>query len=333
MVDGAIVLWDLTELSSNHLQIKQDVPLTLRSPTYNTALVLGQDNHNSCIVAIQSVSSNSKENWRSTGFSGSSKNFHVVTLEDMGVINIWVVVEVLKPDISGIETDLGLAPGGKYRLVRSSCIPLYNLATLPPGQKLSIRTFDFRLIPFDSSRMLVTTDAGIILHVTRHSGSIEPRFYASELDSSSEVRCIDCSPHNEDIFLAGCNDGSIKMYNTKLVRPLMEFLHAARGEPVNLIKWSVVHPTVFCVLSSSSHIHFWNTMENSVHPLHSYHFDDCKVTWFAFKNVERNSSNFTSTRFSNFIIAKENGEVEVHTFQVKVSEQEYMKQLEYMKNL
>lgn len=33
------------------------------------------------------------------------------------------------------------------------------------------------------------------------------------------------------------------------------------------------------------------------------------------------------------IISKENGEVEVHNFEAKVSEEEYLKQLEYMKNL
>ncbi|GFU28402.1 WD repeat-containing protein 60 [Nephila pilipes] len=333
MVDGAIMLWDLTEINANHFQISQDIHLTLCSPTYNTALILGEESHRSCIVGIQAVVNNSKEDWRSSGFTGSNKNFHVITLEDMGVINTWVVVEVLKPDASGVETDLGLAPGGKYRLVKSSCISLYNLTTILDSQKLSIRTFDFQLVPFDSSRMLVTTDAGITLHVTRHSGGIEPRFYSSETEFSPEVRCIDCSTLNEDLFLVGCNDGSIKLFNTKLVRPLMEFLHAAKGEPVNLLKWSIVHPSVFCVLSSSSCIHFWNIIENSINPLHSYQFEDCKVTWFAFRNVEHKPKHAFPDRLSNFIIAKENGEVEVHTFQTNITEHEYRMQLEFMKNL
>ncbi|KAF8764160.1 WD repeat-containing protein 60 [Argiope bruennichi] len=307
MVDGAVMLWDLTELSSNHFQMKTDVPIILRSPTYNTALILATESHSSCIAAIQAVTNNSKEDWRSSGSleTGSSKNFHVITLEDMGVINIWVVVEVLKPDISGLETDLGLAPGGKYRLVRSSRIPLFSLATL----------------------------SGIILHVTRHSGSIEPRFYAADTEFSSEIRCIDCSPHNDDLFLVGSSDGSIRLYNTKLVRPLLEFSFGAKGEPVNLLKWSVVHPAIFCVLSSSSHIHFWNIMENSIEPFQTYHFEDCKVTWFAFRNVDRNRRHGTSDKLSNFVISKENGEVEVHSFQAKITEEEYLKQLEYMKNL
>ncbi|GFQ72558.1 WD repeat-containing protein 60 [Trichonephila clavata] len=333
MVDGAVMLWDLTEINTNHFQMNQDIHLTLRSPTYNTALILGEESHRSCIVGIQAVANNSKEDWRSSGLTGGNKNFHVITLEDMGVINIWVVVEVLKPDVSGMETDLGLAPGGKYRLVKSSYIHLYNLTSILDCQKLSIRTFDFRLVPFDSSRILVTTDAGIILHVTRHSGGIEPRFYSSETEFLPEVRCIDCSSHNEDLFLVGCNDGSIKLFNTKLVRPLMEFLHAAKGEPVNLLKWSIVHPSVFCVLSSSSHIHFWNIIENTIQPLHSYQFEDCKVTWFAFKNMERKPNRPFSDRLSNFIIAKENGEIEVHTFQTNITEHEYQKQLEFMKSL
>lgn len=60
----------------------------------------------------------------------NSRNFHVLTLEDMGVINIWVVVEVLNPDISGLDTDLGLTPGGKLRLVRSSSLFLHEISAL-----------------------------------------------------------------------------------------------------------------------------------------------------------------------------------------------------------
>lgn len=66
------------------------------------------------------------------------------------------------------------------------------------------------------------------------------------------------------------------MFYILLVRPLLEFLQPAKGEPINLLKWSPVHPTEVCVLSSSSHIHLWNLMENSVHPIQSYSFEDFK---------------------------------------------------------
>ncbi|KAG8197122.1 hypothetical protein JTE90_011285 [Oedothorax gibbosus] len=334
MVDGAVLLWDLTDINANDLQIKLDVSLTLRAPSYNTALIFGQENHSSCVVGIQTVS-NFEKDWRSTGSAriGSMKNFHVMTLEDMGVLIIWVVVEVLKPDISGLESDLGLAPGGKFRLVRSSSILLYSLPTLQVLQKTSIRTFDFRPVPFDTSRMLVSTDAGIVLHITRHSGGVEPRFYGNETDFSVEIRCIDCSPHNEDLFMVGCSDGSIKLYNIKLVHPVLEFLQPAKGESINLLKWSPLHPSEFCVLSSSSHIHLWNLMENSIHPIQSYNFEDVKITWFVFKTMDKSSTGISENKISYLIISKENGEVEVHTIQKKTHEVDYQQQIDYMDNL
>ena len=41
-----------------------------------------------------------------------------------GHLNIWVVVEVMTPDPYGSEADLGLVPGGRVKLVKSTSIDI-----------------------------------------------------------------------------------------------------------------------------------------------------------------------------------------------------------------
>lgn len=48
-----------------------------------------------------------------------------------GHLNIWVVVEVVNPDPYGSEADLGLVPGGRVKLVKSTSI---NVASQPASR-------------------------------------------------------------------------------------------------------------------------------------------------------------------------------------------------------
>ncbi|XP_054707121.1 cytoplasmic dynein 2 intermediate chain 1-like [Uloborus diversus] len=332
IADGAVVLWDLTDSGSLSYPIMVEDQVYLLPPTYNTAVAYGLENHVSCIVAIQAVHNYANDDRFSSEKSAIKKNFHVLTLEDMGIINVWVVVKVLKPDISGVDSDLGLAPGGKLRLVKSTSLPLYSLSSLPVEQKTNLRTFDFQVVPFDSSRLIVTTDAGICLHVTRLSGNVEPRYYLSDPTFSTEIRCLDFSPCMEDLFLVGCSDGSVKLFNVKFARPLLTLPQAAKGDPVNVLHWSTIHPAVFCVLSTSSTLYMWNIMKDTIAPVRSYHFADLRITWFVFRS-ERNSEGKTSRQNLNMILSKDNGEVEIHAYQSDVTAKEYAAQMEYMQNL
>ena len=55
-VDGSVVLWDLREVSMMHRPLKiDDIEYTLRYPTYNTAGVLQDENHESPCVALQPI--------------------------------------------------------------------------------------------------------------------------------------------------------------------------------------------------------------------------------------------------------------------------------------
>ena len=39
-----------------------------------------------------------------------------------GRLTVWVVVEIYRPDPHGSDSDLGLVPGGKVKLVKSASV-------------------------------------------------------------------------------------------------------------------------------------------------------------------------------------------------------------------
>jgi len=54
------------------------------------------------------------------GVTGLS--FQLATLDGSGRLNIWVVVEIYRPDPHGSDSDLGLVPGGRVKLVKSASL-------------------------------------------------------------------------------------------------------------------------------------------------------------------------------------------------------------------
>nr|KAG5687937.1 hypothetical protein BaRGS_021645 [Batillaria attramentaria] len=90
--------------------------------------------------------------------SGSGLSFQLASVEENAVVNLWVVTEISAPDTAGSEVDLGLAPGGRVKLLRSSAIVLDN-----PNKNLasgSPRALDIKLNPSDLNHFFVGTDLG-----------------------------------------------------------------------------------------------------------------------------------------------------------------------------
>ncbi|EDV27760.1 uncharacterized protein TRIADDRAFT_53780 [Trichoplax adhaerens] len=96
-MDGAVLVWDLRETSSLHKSFTIDgVDWYLRHPTYSTN--------------------------ESSGLS-----FQLASLEREGTINIWVVVEISRPDLAGSTVDLDEL--AYYDRLRCIDLPLLTLRT------------------------------------------------------------------------------------------------------------------------------------------------------------------------------------------------------------
>ena len=58
------------------------------------------------------------------GFAHISLSLSLSLTFRSGHLNLWVVVEVVNPDPYGSEADLGLVPGGRVKLVKSTSIDI-----------------------------------------------------------------------------------------------------------------------------------------------------------------------------------------------------------------
>ncbi|KAF2984030.1 hypothetical protein EK904_008070 [Melospiza melodia maxima] len=93
--DGSLLVWDLREDSRMHpCMMISETEWTFRVPTFSTEM--------------------------------SSPPFQIASMDENGILNMWVVVELQKADLAGSQTDLGLVPGGKVKLVHSSTMELSN---------------------------------------------------------------------------------------------------------------------------------------------------------------------------------------------------------------
>ena len=72
-------------------------------------------------------------------------SFQLATLDHSGRLNLWVVVEIYRPDPHGSESDLGLVPGGKVKLVKNvtieTCAPIGRYDVCPWMKREYFYTF------------------------------------------------------------------------------------------------------------------------------------------------------------------------------------------------
>lgn len=101
------------------------------SPICCTAGLVTPNNHSSPICAITPLTSGAADPSPSPTSGptedSSGLSFQLATLDHSGRLNLWVVVEIYHPEPHGSESDLGLVPGGRVKLVKNvtmeTCAP------------------------------------------------------------------------------------------------------------------------------------------------------------------------------------------------------------------
>ncbi|KAL0618603.1 WD repeat-containing protein 60 [Plecturocebus cupreus] len=94
---GSVVVWDLREDSRLHHSVKLNVGFwTFRTATFSTDGILTSVNHRSPLQAIESISASvhKKQSFVLSPFSTqeemSGLSFHIASLDESGVLNVWV---------------------------------------------------------------------------------------------------------------------------------------------------------------------------------------------------------------------------------------------------
>ncbi|XP_003983320.2 cytoplasmic dynein 2 intermediate chain 1 isoform X1 [Felis catus] len=276
-VHGSVLVWDLREDSRIHHYVKLgDCFWTFRTATFSTDGLLTSVNHRGPVQAVEPISTSvyKKQSFVLSPFSTqeemSGLSFHIASLEESGVLNVWVVVELPKADLAGSLSDLGLIPGGRIKLVHSATIQLSDSLS-HKGYEFwgAAQTLSVKFLPSDPGHFIVGTDMGLISHGTRQDLRVSPKLYKPQQCEMRPVRVhvMDFSPFGEPIFLAGCSDGSIRLHQLTSERPLLQWDGGTDGRAITGLRWSLTRPAVFLAQDDTSCIYIWDLLESDLGPV------------------------------------------------------------------
>ncbi|CAM9936057.1 unnamed protein product, partial [Hapterophycus canaliculatus] len=136
--------------------------------------------------------------------------------------------------------------------------------------------------PGDPNRLLVGDSSDSVTHASRLGQPPPPRAYRpprrrgwghgaskgvreEEEKAMGGVACLAFSPFFHEYFLAGCGDGSVRLYKVKRVT-------AAGGtrafvgpwpSAISSVAWSEYRPAVFFVLEASGTLHAFDLLQHS----------------------------------------------------------------------
>ncbi|XP_029444375.1 WD repeat-containing protein 60 [Rhinatrema bivittatum] len=330
-MDGSVVMWDLRENSSmHHCKKIINTDWIFRSPTFSTDGVLTTVNHMCSVQAIEPVpTSVCKIQKHGLSLLESQEerlglSFQIASLDESGILNLWVVIELQTVDPAGSQSDLGLIPGGRVKLVHSSAVHL-NSSFFPKDVETP-QTLNIKFLPLDSNHFVIGTDIGLVGHGTRHGLRAPPKVYRPQQCGSRPVRvtAIDFSPFGEPVFLVGCSDGSIRLHLMTAEYPIMQWNNSTNGQSVIAVQWALTRPTVFFVLDATSNIYIWDLFESDLQPATKESIWSDEVMDMAVLGEPEKNNGLLGLAF-----AKKSGALEIQYIKKKwaVSQQEEAKML------
>ncbi|XP_074724525.1 cytoplasmic dynein 2 intermediate chain 1 isoform X3 [Strix uralensis] len=275
-IDGSLLVWDLQEDSRMHPHMMiSETDWTFRVPTFSTDGVLNSVNHSSPILAVEPISTSLYTDQRYGLSSLSSQEemsgppFQIASMDENGILNMWVVVELQKVDLAGSQTDLGLIPGGKVKLVHSSTMELNNSLFPKDVHQRMPQTLTIKFLSSNPNHFIVGTNIGLVGHSTRHNLKVLPKLFRPQESRvrSISINAIDFFPFGKPLFLVGCSDGSIRLHQMTSEYPLMQWNDSTNGQPIIALQWALTRPAVFFVLDASSSIYIWDLLENDLLPV------------------------------------------------------------------
>ena len=175
--------------------------------------------------------------------------FPLVSLDRAGILVIWTVLDSQRDH----EKNLGLAHWGQVRIVKTTLINLSSTLHLELGPDHEISAFDVGIDPEDSSHLLIGVGDGLVIHgSTQPDHRPSPRLYRPEVETIASSRSIAFCPFDESYFLAGSDDGSIRLHHVVNEKPLITWSGTVDNQPINKVIWSPSRPCVFCILDTAN---------------------------------------------------------------------------------
>ncbi|XP_074687812.1 cytoplasmic dynein 2 intermediate chain 1 isoform X2 [Strix aluco] len=320
-IDGSLLVWDLQEDSRMHPHMMiSETDWTFRVPTFSTDGVLNSVNHSSPILAVEPISTSLYTDQRYGLSSLSSQEemsgppFQIASMDENGILNMWVVVELQKVDLAGSQTDLGLIPGGKVKLVHSSTMELNNSLFPKDVHQRMPQTLTIKFLSSNPNHFIVGTNIGLVGHSTRHDLKVLPKLFRPQESRvrSISINAIDFFPFGKPLFLVGCSDGSIRLHQMTSEYPLMQWNDSTNGQPIIALQWALTRPAVFFVLDASSSIYIWDLLENDLLPVAKEAIPSENIVTMALLGEPEKTNGLLG-----IALAKESGQIDVQCVKKK----------------
>ncbi|KRX54884.1 WD repeat-containing protein 60, partial [Trichinella sp. T9] len=248
--DGSVVAWDLFESDYWHDTIPwKEGEVEMKKPTYDTA-------HYCCKQVIESGTvlsltiiggfENSKEDLEE--FS-----FQLASLHHCVGVYLWsVILRRGRKITSGIGScmDLGLGPGG--------CV------ILTPARRICTTPALCLLFTSDHfGRFTLAGSDGHLIDVPLFADTTKITNYRLTYEKC-EILCLDLSPFDSNIFLAGSAFGTIHIYSRRSRQSLVSIQATDENgrRPATFVQWSPTNPLIFYSIHAHSSLLIWKKLND-----------------------------------------------------------------------
>ncbi|XP_050525698.1 cytoplasmic dynein 2 intermediate chain 1 isoform X2 [Daktulosphaira vitifoliae] len=304
-IDGSLCVWDLKENKLYHENLP-DIHCSLRSPSYNTALIFDQS-HKSKVVDLRVVTYNTVK------YTEEEFPNELCSLDEELVLIVWTIIDdwTDKSEISRIKY-AGTSPWSSVRLIKLQTILVSNNI---PKAILSCETATSMYLS-DSQDVIIGTNSGIIFRCNLGGHKVWPSFYTQgNTEKCTEIKWLDMCPFDPLYFLVACSINEVLLYNITHQEPLAKFLGSSDDlcpTPIVKVCWCKGHPGIFFAIDANSNVHMWDLCdENCNEPLFTINLPGRNINGLSLLNTEcGQKSVYMGLAFND-------GKVEMHKIKIQ----------------
>ncbi|GLI68764.1 hypothetical protein VaNZ11_013255 [Volvox africanus] len=268
MEEGGVCAWDLDEPESRHPMERVDgANMYLRRPSYTTEYLADVATTAAPIVGIATTPCTESR----------ARPCQVISLNGWGTVTVYTAVLMSPAERNAAESDIGLRPGSRLKLVRTTQISRLGKGTLrmlgpkgigmaaAPGEPVRldqlVQTFSLQVLPGADMQLLAGSDAGKVLRGSLVGAPPAPKEYvpddymspmANRTNADPQPSCVACmavSPFVPNLFVSGHSNGNVTLHSVHMSAALLVWPEVSRGKML-VVRWSPLRPAVFFALDS-----------------------------------------------------------------------------------
>lgn len=210
-----------------------------------------------------------------SGTVGMSSNFQFASLDEFGNLFVWTGIELQSVDPAGSDVDLGLNPGSKVKVVRTTTLMASSVTS-------SQQLYDVAFKPDETNEYCVGLGRGQLRRGRRYGTRPQPQEYMQLVKQSigDDVTTIVFHPIYTDYFLVGYKSGSVSLFHLASSSALHTWWHifssSSRGVDVGYaglmsgvvkLEWSSFRESVWMALDARGHMQVFDIVKSLQKPI------------------------------------------------------------------